>query len=398
MQILRGAGLVSLMLLVATGLVLAGGARETAPAQSNVIGISKIVAHPALDAVEQGIIDELRERGFTNLTFDVQNANGDMSTASSIANKFRTDRVRLAVGIATPTAQALANAISDIPVVFAAVTNPVEAGLVESFDAGSGNITGSSDLTPVDAQFALMREVLSAMGRDHSALDLIETDDPDVLEDRLYAGAPAVPSRERSSFLPPEDKRGLLTTAMIELTRTAPEPATHIPLQAGAPFGAVVLDAQACTLCLACAGACPTNALSDNPDQPMLRFTESACVQCGICAATCPEDAITLVAQIDFLAWEAPRRILKEEEPFHCTVCDKPFGTQSSIERVQERLAGHWMFSGEGEQRRRVLTMCEDCRVVAVVNEGFDPHEGLPTRRVRTADDYAATGRQPYKQ
>ena len=162
MQILRGAGLVSLMLLVATGLVLAGGARETAPAQSNVIGISKIVAHPALDAVEQGIIDELRERGFTNLTFDVQNANGDMSTASSIANKFRTDRVRLAVGIATPTAQALANAISDIPVVFAAVTNPVEAGVVESFDAGSGNITGSSDLTPVDAQFALMREVLGA--------------------------------------------------------------------------------------------------------------------------------------------------------------------------------------------------------------------------------------------
>ena len=279
---------------------------------------------------------------------------------------------------------------------------PELAASAFAYGAGGVSILGRArarhDTAGLQDTLALMREVLSAMGRDHSALDLIETDDPDVLEDRLYAGAPAVPSRERSSFLPPEDKRGLLTTAMIELNRTAPEPATHIPLQAGAPFGAVVLDAQACTLCLACAGACPTNALSDNPDQPMLRFTESACVQCGICAATCPEDAITLVAQIDFLAWEAPRRILKEEEPFHCTVCDKPFGTQSSIERVQERLAGHWMFSGEGEQRRRVLTMCEDCRVVAVVNEGFDPHEGLPTRRVRTADDYAATGRQPYKQ
>jgi ferredoxin len=131
----------------------------------------------------------------------------------------------------------------------------------------------------------------------------------------------------------------------------------------------------------------------------MLRCTESACVQCGICAATCPEDAITLVAQIDFPAWEAPRRTLKEEQPFHCTVCEKPFGTRSSIERVQERLAGHWMFSGaEGEQRRTVLTMCEDCRVEAVMNAGFDPHEDLPARRVRTAADYSAAERQSYKQ
>jgi hypothetical protein len=93
-----------------------------------------------------------------------------------------------------------------------------------------------------------MHGALSAMGRDPSAFELIETDDPDVLEDRLYAVAPAAAPRERSSFLPPEDKRGLLTTAMIELNRTAPEPATRIELQAGAPFGTVVLDAQACTL------------------------------------------------------------------------------------------------------------------------------------------------------
>lgn len=280
---------------------------------------------------------------------------------------------------------------------------PELAASAFAYGAGGVSILGRArarhDTAGLESTIALMREVLSAMGHDPSALDLIETDDPDMLEERLYAGAPAVPAKERSSFLPPEDKRGLLTTAMIELNRTAPEPATHIPLQAGAPFGAVVLDAQACTLCLACAGACPTNALSDNPDQPMLRFTESACVQCGICTATCPEDAITLIPQIDFPAWEVPRRILKEEEPFRCTVCDKPFGTRSSIERVQERLADHWMFSeAEGRQRRRVLSMCEDCRVEAVVNEGFDPHEDLPARRVRTADDYADAGRQPYKQ
>lgn len=280
---------------------------------------------------------------------------------------------------------------------------PELAASALAYGAGGVSILGRArarhDTAGLKETLALMHEVLSAMGRDPSAFDLIETDDPDVLEDRLYAIAPAVTPMERSSFLPPEDKRGLLTTAMIELNRTAPEPATRIELQAGAPFGSVVLDPQACTLCLACAGACPTNALSDNPDQPMLRFSESTCVQCGICAATCPEDAITLVAQIDFPAWDAPRQTLKEEQPFHCTVCDKPFGTRSSIERVQERLADHWMFNGaEGEQRRSVLTMCEDCRVEAVVNAGFDPHEDLPTRRVRTAADYPAADRQSYKQ
>ncbi|MEO1200816.1 MAG: 4Fe-4S dicluster domain-containing protein, partial [Pseudomonadota bacterium] len=131
-------------------------------------------------------------------------------------------------------------------------------------------------------------------------------------------------------------------------------------------------------------------ALIDNPEAPMLRFTESACVQCGLCEATCPESAITIAPQLDFAAWETPRRILKEEEPFRCTQCGKPFATQSGIERIQARLSDHWMFSGpDGEARLNVLTMCEDCRVEAVVNEGFDPH-GENVRRVRTAEDFVA--------
>ena len=142
------------------------------------------------------------------------------------------------------------------------------------------------------------------------------------------------------------------------------------------PFGAVVLNTDACTLCLACVGACPVGALSDNPDQPMLRFTESACVQCGICTATCPENAITLAPRIDLAAWNAPRRVLKEEEPFACTSCGKPFGTKSSIDRVMAKLESHWMFSGEkGRDRMRLLCMCDDCRTREVVIAGFDPHE-----------------------
>jgi len=123
-----------------------------------VIGISKIVAHPALDAVEQGIQDELKSLGH-NFSYDLQNANGEITTAASIANKFKSQKVLLAVGIATPTAQALVNAIKDIPVVFTAVTDPVAAGLVRSLDKGEGNVTGVSDMTPVKQQLEFLTRV-----------------------------------------------------------------------------------------------------------------------------------------------------------------------------------------------------------------------------------------------
>jgi ferredoxin len=124
----------------------------------------------------------------------------------------------------------------------------------------------------------------------------------------------------------------------------------------------------------------------------MLRFAESLCVQCGLCAATCPEHVIALKPQVDFIAWKAPPRVVKEEEPFHCVDCGKPFGTRSSIERVVEKLQNrHWMFSGNaGQNRTRVLMMCDDCRVQAVVNESFDPHTALERPKVRMSEDYIA--------
>ncbi len=123
------------------------------------IGISKIVAHPALDAVEKGIQDGLAEMKYTEAKYDLQNANGDMNSAISIANKFKSDKVNVAVGIATPTAQALVQSLTEIPVVFTAVTDPVSAGLVPSLAASGTNVTGFSDMTPVKEQIKMIADL-----------------------------------------------------------------------------------------------------------------------------------------------------------------------------------------------------------------------------------------------
>lgn len=140
-------------LLFAATLFAAG-----APEDELRIGISKIVTHPALDAAEQGIKDELADLGYDDVVFDVQDANGDFNTARSIASKFKADKVDLAIGIATPTAIALVGAITDVPVVFTLVTDPVSAELVPSLAGGGGNVTGYSDLTPVREQIELLAQ------------------------------------------------------------------------------------------------------------------------------------------------------------------------------------------------------------------------------------------------
>lgn len=241
---------------------------------------------------------------------------------------------------------------------------------------------------------ALADTVLQALGygaaADSPVVTVTETDDPDQLGAALDAATLGTPAPIPASFLAMGGKRNLLELSFRELHRVAPRPVNIVPLAAGAPFGGVEIDVEGCTLCLACASACPTHALSDNPERPMLRFTESLCVQCGLCASTCPEHVIRLKPQLDFAAWQAPPRVVKEEEPFPCIACGKPFGTRSTIERVIGKLQGsHWMFSGnEGRDRVRLLMMCEDCRVEVIVNESFDPHAAPPRPAPRTTEDY----------
>ena len=245
------------------------------------------------------------------------------------------------------------------------------------------------DLSGLRRAVEMSDTIVSALGFGASLVRIIETDDPDQLRGLLDASPAGVATPKPAGFVPRGAKRGVLETTFRELHLAAPAPVDVVPLQPGAPFGGVNLDVEGCTLCHACVTACPTHALSDNPDRAMLRFTESLCVQCGLCQATCPEDVITLEPRLDFKAWNAPLTVLKEEEPFLCIACNKPFGTKSSIDRVLAKLGDkHWMFQGANARRLDVIKMCADCRVEAVVNEGFDPH-GAPQRpAVMTTEDY----------
>jgi ferredoxin len=235
---------------------------------------------------------------------------------------------------------------------------------------------------------ALAQPILAGLGFAGERVAAIETDDPDALGQTLRSIAPAEPAPRLASFQPVGAKRDVLRLALRELHQAAPTPVDVVPLPQGAPFGAVQVNAEGCTLCLSCVSACPTGALLDDPERPMLRFVEDACVQCGLCQATCPEKVITLTPQIDFRAATASARVMKEEEPFHCISCGKPFGVKSTIERVAAKLEGrHWMFKGQA-QRLDIIRMCEDCRVTAVNNENFDPYGAPPRPAPRTTEDY----------
>ena len=241
------------------------------------------------------------------------------------------------------------------------------------------------DMTGLTKTIDLAEPILGAFGLTGPRVATIETDDPFVLGDALRAIAPADGVSHPATFLPIGAKRDVLKSALHELRRVAPEPQEIVALPAGAPFGAVDIDVGGCTLCLSCVSAC---ALSDDPESPKLRFTEDACVQCGLCKATCPEKVITLVPRLDFRPSAVSATVLKEEEPFPCIRCGKPFGVKSTIERVISKLEGrHWMYQKSPKQLD-VLKMCEGCRVVAATEQGFDPY-GAPQRPPpRTTDDY----------
>ncbi len=200
---------------------------------------------------------------------------------------------------------------------------------------------------------------LAAVLRDtpltHCHVELVATLEP------VLAAMPSGHERPAvASFAAVGGKRTLLRQALGHLLQTREETGP-VSLPAGSPLGQVILDNDACTLCMGCVSVCPGNALEAGGETPALKFSESNCVQCGLCTRACPESALTLDPRFHPDEVATRSRVLKEEEPFRCMSCGKPFATQAMISRMLEKLSGHWMFETPEQQNR--LRMCEDCRV-----------------------------------
>lgn len=170
-----------------------GGAPKNDGNAAYNIGILQLVQHDALDAACQGFQDGLKESGL-NVEFDVQNASGEQATCATIANKFVNDKKDLILAIATPAAQAAAQATKDIPILVTAVTDPESSGLVASNEKPGGNVSGTSDMNLyMNKQLELVEKlvpgaetvgIMYCSGEDNSVLQADEAQG--ILEDMGY--------------------------------------------------------------------------------------------------------------------------------------------------------------------------------------------------------------------
>lgn len=143
-----------------------GGTGKPAKVAKPTVGILQLMSHPALDAIHHGIVHGLAEEGYhsgKNIKIDFQNAQNDQSNLMTMSNRFVNEDADATIGIATPSAQALANATSKIPIVLGAVTDPQGAGLVKNNQRPGHNITGVSDQAPLKEQLGLIKQVMPNM-------------------------------------------------------------------------------------------------------------------------------------------------------------------------------------------------------------------------------------------
>ena len=229
----------------------------------------------------------------------------------------------------------------------------------------------------------LAREVELACAIGGPAVRVLDEADPEALCAGLYGAEVSATDRP---VRPMGTRR--------QVTRMAAKALTDAPVLAlpdGAPYGAVLVNTDSCTLCLSCVSLCPSGALGDNPDLPQLRFQEDACLQCGICATICPEDAITYEARLNLCDSALEQVVLHEEEPAACIECGVLFGSKATIARITEKLENHSMFPNEAALR--MVQMCDDCRVKAQFKVTDNPLQGGPKPRVRMTEDYLSKRR-----
>ena len=223
-------------------------------------------------------------------------------------------------------------------------------------------------------QLLVAEEILLGLGYADAAIALVGSDELNTACDAV------MPELQAATFAGLSEKRRMMYMALDHLHAHSPAAADIVPLSAGAPFGTIEIDNKTCTLCLACTSVCPTHAVFAGIETPKLVFNEAQCVQCGICASACPEHAITLKPRLLADPDLRQRQITLHEEPALCCIsCGKPFATQSVISNMLAKLEGHWMFQDERAKRR--LMMCEDCRVVDVVQDPQAMEQGLTNPR-----------------
>jgi ferredoxin len=235
-------------------------------------------------------------------------------------------------------------------------------------------------------QMRFAETIVQALGYQGEHLRLLRATNPEELESGVWTACEALAVRLPATFHWSADKRTTLALAIEHLSAHAPTPVQEIALPLGAPFGAIEVDRDTCTLCLACVGSCPEGAILDHPQSelPQLRFIESQCVQCGICAATCPERAITLKPRLALSAEARQPRVLNEGTMFLCIRCGKPLGTDRLVGNMISKLAGHSMFAAPGALDR--LKMCADCRVLDMMDKELRPETGLGEGLAGAAD------------
>jgi len=250
------------------------------------------------------------------------------------------------------------------------------AALASGFEHVDILMSPKAERDVIENQTELANALSGAKG-----VQMLDVNDPDALCAALYEQE--FVSVTCDPILPIGTRRQVARLATKALQ---PESAT-IDLPSGAPYGAILVDTDACTLCLACASLCPSGALGDNADLPQLRFQEDACLQCGLCSNVCPEKAIELKPQMDLTDEAFTQRVLNEEEPFACIECGSLFGVKSTVERISEKLAGsHSMFATS--DAARMIQMCENCRIQAQFHSEDNPFQGGERPAVRTSEDY----------
>ena len=150
---------VGLTAAMTMSLLTSCGTKKSGSGEKYKIGVIQLTEHVALDQANKGFCDRLEELGI-EAEIDQKNAQGEQSTCATIASKFVNDNKDMVLAIATPAAQAIAGATTDIPIVVTAVTDPADSGLVDSNEKPGTNVTGTSDLTPVKQQMELLVKLL----------------------------------------------------------------------------------------------------------------------------------------------------------------------------------------------------------------------------------------------